>query len=102
MVSADKDLTKIQIGDTVTFSGWGQVSADSDKIDKINFIILKDAGALAGGNTTVDAVRDTAKDSGTLKAYKATQTFKVTDPGKYDVRIRAHWLKAGADGGWKE
>lgn len=102
LVSPDKDLTKIKIGDTITFSGWGQVSSDKDKIDKINFIILKDGQPLTGGDTTVDTVRDTSKDSGTLMSYKGTQTFKITDPGKYDIRIRTHWLKDGADGGWKE
>lgn len=92
MVSADKDLSSIKIDDTVTFSGWGMVSADTEKIDKINFIISKDGAAVS--DTTVDTVRDTDKDSGTNRAWKGTQTFKVTEPGVYSVRIRVHWQSA--------
>lgn len=97
MVSADKDLTAIKIDDTVTFTGYGVTSAETEVVDKINFIISRDGTEVS--NTEVAAARDATKDSAfSGKAWKAGQTYKVTTAGTYAVRIRAHWK----DHDWKE
>lgn len=94
MVSADKDLTKIKIGDTVKFTGYGAVDSASERIDKINFILIKDNAAIAGGDTTVDAVRAQDKDSGGNQFYVATQSAQINAAGSYSMRIRVHWQSA--------
>lgn len=81
-VTADKNLSAIAIGDTVTFTGKGTVSSSSDQIDLINFIILN--GTTTVFNDNVPAVLDSGN------AYKATKSIAITDPGTYTVRIRVH------------
>lgn len=85
-VIASKDLSIIKIGDTVTFTGYGNLTNPpaGDSIDKINFIILKDGVSVSNTevNTTVES----------LGVWKATKDFTVTAAGSYSVRIRVHWL----------
>ncbi len=100
MVSADKDLTKVKIGDTVKFTGYGSVSSDTDKIDKIAFILTKDG--TPGPDSAVDAIRAPDKDSGNTKFYVATQSAQISAVGSYSMRIKVHWLHADNTSEWKE
>lgn len=91
MVSSDPaDLSKAKINDTITFTGRGVTSSDTEIIDKINFIISKDG-------TEVSNTEDTATKDGAT--WKGTKTFKVTGSGSYSVRIRVHWKNQDV---WKE
>lgn len=81
-VTADKDLSSVKIGDTVTFTGKGTVTDSTDSIDEINFIIL---------NGTTSVFNDNAPatlDSG--NTYKATKSITINSAGSYSVRIRVH------------
>ncbi len=100
MVSADKDLTNVKIGDTVKFTGYGSVSSDTDKIDKITFILTKDG--TPGPDNPIDAVAAHDKDSGSSKFYVATQSAQITTVGSYSMRIKVHWLHSDGTGEWKE
>ncbi len=95
-VFADKDLATLKLNDTVTFTGYGVTSAETEMIDKIEFTL---SGA-ATVSTESAAVRDTTKDSefGGI-AWKSTYTLKVTNYGSYTVRIRVHWKNQDV---WKE
>ncbi len=85
-VIVSKDLSTIKIGDTVTFTGYGNMTNPpaGDAIDKINFIILKDGVSVS--NTEVNTILESAG------VWKATKDFTVTSAGSYSVRIRVHWL----------
>lgn len=92
MVSPDKDLTKIQIGDTVKFTGYGSVSSASEKIDKIRFILTKDNAEIT--NDPLDTVRAADKDSGGSQFYVATKSAQINSAGSYKMRIQVHWQSA--------
>lgn len=97
-VLADKDLTKVKVNDTITFTGYGVSSAETEVIDKINFIIAKDGSEVS--STEEAATRDTTKDAEfSGKAWKATKSYTVTANGSYSVRIRVHWKNQDS---WKE
>lgn len=84
-VISSKDLSAIKIGDTVTFTGFGNLTnpAADDSIDKIKFIILKDG--VEASNTDVTTTADSAG------VWKATKDFTITAAGSYSVQIKAHW-----------
>lgn len=91
MVSADKDLASVKIGDVVTFTGYGITSDAVEQIDKVNFIISTPSGMLS--DTTVAAVRDMTKDTSSGgKAWKGVLPFTVPGPGNYSVKIKVHWV----------
>lgn len=97
MVQADKDLSKINLGDTVNFTGYGSLGADQgDSIDKIEFTLVKDNAAIS--TDSVDTTRATEKDSGNLKFWKATKTYTISQPGSYSTKIRVHWKNGNV---WK-
>ncbi|MBI4099867.1 hypothetical protein HY440_02565 [Candidatus Microgenomates bacterium] len=98
-VSSDpSDLSKTKVNDTITFTGYGVTSVETEIIDKINFIVLRDNVQLVSSESA--AVRDSTKDTEFAgKAWKATYVFKVPDFGTYDVRIRVHWKNQDV---WKE
>ncbi len=89
MVTADKPLSSLTIGQPVTFTGYGWVSSGTDKIDEIEFLITKD-GATALDNI-VPAVRAPEKDTGSELFYKTSQIYTPDGPGNYSVQIRVHW-----------
>lgn len=92
MVLADKDLTKINIGDTVKFTGFGSVSSATEKIDKIEFVLLKDGSPVS--DATASAQRAPDRDSGTNQFYVATQSAKIDAAGSYSMKIKVHWQSA--------
>ncbi|MBI3887834.1 hypothetical protein HY310_02090 [Candidatus Microgenomates bacterium] len=85
-VAANKELTKIKVGDTVTFTGFGTLTnpATGDSIDKIEFTILKD------GVTAVTQEVNTTLDSAGM--WKAVFDYNIISAGTYTVKIRVHWL----------
>ncbi len=98
MVSADKDLASIKLNDTVTFTGFGVTSDQTQTIDQIEFIISNNSSVAS--DSAVPAVRDAADDSkfgGT--AWKATKAYQVTQTGSYSVQIKVHWQNQNV---WKE
>ncbi len=98
VVSDPSDLSKAKVNDTITFTGYGVTSAETEIIDKINFLVLRDNVQLVSSEAA--AVRDTTKDAEFAgKAWKATYVFKIPDFGSYDARIRVHWKNQDV---WKE
>lgn len=89
-VVADKTLTTLKIGDTVTFTGYGSLGTDQgDSIDQIEFTFRKDNAVIS--TDTVATTRDTSKDAGNLKYWKAVKSYTISQPGSYSVTIRVHW-----------
>lgn len=97
MVQSSKPLNTIQIGDTVTFTGYGSLGTDvGDSIDKIEFTLVKDNAGIS--TDVVDSVRASEKDAGNLKFWKGTKAYTITQPGSYSVKIRVHWKNGNV---WK-
>ncbi len=95
-VTADKDLTKINIGDTITFTGQGTVSSTSDSIDLIEFIIASQSGTVVASDTKVAPTLDSASTP-TNQIYDATQKFVVPTADSYTVQIKVHQKSAAAN-----
>lgn len=83
-VTASKDLDKIKIGDTVTFTGYGTITnpAAGDSIDKVEFTILKDGTQVL--KQTVDTIKNVTGD------WEGSLGYNVTLSGSYSVKIRVH------------
>jgi hypothetical protein len=96
-VVADKALSALKPGDTVTFTGYGWVSAAADTIDLINFVITRNGVEVV--DTNVAAVRAPEKDIANEYFYKANYSYVVPSAGSYQVTVRAHWVQGNV---WKD
>ena len=96
-VIADKSLSTIVIGDTVTFTGYGWVSSATDTMDLINFIVTRDGVEVI--NTDAAAVRAPEKDIAGEYYYKANYSYTVSSAGNYQVKVRSHWVQGNV---WKD
>jgi hypothetical protein len=91
MVTADKDLSNLRIGDTIKFTGYGSLTADpaADAIDKIGFRVYKNNNLVL--EQIMDTVRAPEKDTGRQKFWKAEYSYYLSGAGSYSVKIRVHW-----------
>ncbi|MCL4398071.1 hypothetical protein M1403_03565 [Patescibacteria group bacterium] len=90
-VQADKDLSTLKVGDTVTFTGRGTLTNNQtagSAIDKIKFIVLKDGTEVL--NTDVNTTQETGAND-VVQTWKASQAYTITAAGTYSVRIKVHW-----------
>lgn len=92
-VVADKDLSTVQNGDTVTFTGYGTlgVGDNTDSIDKIKFTIFKDGIQMVATDSA--ALLDPTQTTPTVQVYKATYSYQILAGGSYQVVIKVHRVK---------